>query len=257
MSTDSTHRVWVLVKHNALIRWRDPGQIISYLVLPMAIMVMFKPLYQQALNRFAGDDQGALQVVTGPLIMFSIFAMAVVGHSVFLERQWRTWDRLRTSAASTGELLIGKTVPVFVILLAQQLILLTFGCLITGLSFPSSFALVLLVLVIWATVLIAIGTALATLIRSMAELGMLTDIGSMVVAALGGALVPVSMMPGWLQLLAHFSPGYWGLAMLRAAFRGDAGAVLAPAAILLAAGLVAGLFTVRRLARGWGRSALV
>ena len=257
MSTEMTHRIWVLVRHNALIRWRDPGQIISYLVLPMAIMVMFKPLYQQALNQYAGDDTGALQVVTGPLIMFSIFAMAVVGHSVFLERQWRTWDRLRTSAASTTELLIGKTIPVFIILVVQQVVLLTYGCLITGLSFPRSFLLVLAVLCLWALVLIAIGTALATLIRSMAELGMLTDIGSMVVAALGGALVPVSMMPGWLQVLAHVSPGYWGITMLRAAFRGDAGAVVPPALILLAVGVVAVGFTIRRLARGWGRSALV
>jgi ABC-2 type transport system permease protein len=45
--------------------------------------------------------------------------------------------------------------------------------------------------------------------------------------------------------------------MMQAAVRGDAAGTLAPAGVLLAIGLVAGTFAVRRLTRGWGRGHLL
>jgi ABC-2 type transport system permease protein len=248
---EATYRIGVLIRHNTLMRLRDPGQMISYVALPMVIMLMFKPLYEKALGT------GTVQVVTGPLVMFSVFTLAIVGNSILVEREWRTWDRLRTSSASAFELLLGKTVPVFVILLVQQSVLLVYGCLVIGLPLPRSIGYVALAIVVWGLTLLAIGAALATVMRSHAELGVVSDLGAIVLSAIGGALVPVSLMPGWAQLLAHFSPGYWALRMLQAAVAGDSAATLLPAAVLLAIALVAGLFAIRRIARGWGRSDLL
>jgi ABC-2 type transport system permease protein len=74
---------------------------------------------------------------------------------------------------------------------------------------------------------------------------------------LGGAFVPVSMFPGWLQAVAPASPGYWALSMLQAALRGDVSATLQRAALLLGIGLVAGTFACWRLSRGWGRTTML
>ncbi|WP_033438936.1 ABC transporter permease [Saccharothrix sp. NRRL B-16314] len=248
---EATHRIGVLIRHNTLMRLRDPGQMISYVVLPMVIMLMFKPLYEKALGT------GTIQVVTGPLVMFSVFTLAIVGNSILVEREWRTWDRLRTSSASAFELLLGKTVPVFVILLVQQSVLLVYGCLVIGLPFPKSIGYVALAVVVWGLTLLAIGAALATVMRSHAELGMVSDLGAIVLSSIGGALVPVSLMPEWAQFLAHFSPGYWALRMLQSAVVGDSAGIVLPTAVLLAIALVAGLFAIRRIARGWGRSDLL
>lgn len=256
MSVDTLHRVAVLARHNARWRLRDPGQIISYLILPMVIMLVFKPVYVRA---FASDgsDNGLLHVVTGPLVMFSVFTLAIVGNSILVEREWRTWDSLRISPATTVEVLLGKTLPVFAILLVQQSVLLVYGCLVIGLAFPTAFGLVGLSIVVWGLALLALGAALATIMRSHAELGLVSDLGAIVISALGGALVPVSMMPGWLQWVAHFSPGYWALSMLQGALRGDTSATLGPAAVLFAFTLAVGGFAVYRMARGWGRSDLL
>lgn len=254
-AADAFHRIGVLVRHNTRWRLRDPGQIISYIVLPMIIMLVFKPIYVRAFDTSTGD--GTLHAVTGPLIMFSVFTLTIVGNSILVEREWRTWDRLRTSSASIAELLLGKVLPVFVILLVQQLVLLVYGCLVIGLPIPHSAGLVVASVFVWVFALIAIGAALATIMRSHAELGLVSDLGAITLSAIGGALVPVTMMPGWAQVVAHVSPGYWALSMLQSAVRGDGLGVLGPAAVLLGIGAAAGGFAIWRMARGWGRSDLL
>jgi ABC-2 type transport system permease protein len=248
---ESLYRIGAVVRHNTIIRLRDPGQMISYIALPMVLMVVLKPLYVRAV------DGGATQVVTGLLVMFSVFAIAIAGSSITVERHWRTWDRLRSTRAPATELLLGKTIPIFVVMFVQQAILLVYGCLVIGLPVPRSLGYVALAVAVWAFTLLAVGAALATIVRSLGELGMITDIGAMVLSSMGGALVPLSIMPGWAQVAAHVSPGYWALSLMQAAIRGDGAAMLLPAGILLALGAVAGTFAVRRLTRGWGRSKLL
>jgi ABC-2 type transport system permease protein len=251
LPTEALHRTGALIKYNTILRLRDPSQLISYLVTPMIFMIMFQPLYTKALG------YGAVQAVTGQLVMFSVFAMAIVGNAIFVEREWRTWDRLRASRAARAELLIGKAIPVFVVLVFQQTVLFTYGWLVVGMHFPRSLGLLLLAMSIWGFTLLALGSALSTVVRSRGDLIVACDVGAILVSAIGGTMLPVSLMPAWAQHLAPFSPGYWALDMLRSAVEGDAGGVLRPALVCLAIGGVAGAFATYRLAHGWGRSHLL
>lgn len=248
---DSAYRIGAIARHNKTIRLRDPGQMIAYIMLPMILMLVLKPLYIRAVHG------GATQVVTGLLVMFSVFAVAVAGNSILVERHWQTWDRLRQSRASSTEILIGKTIPVFIVMSFQQVLLFVYGCLVIGLPIPRDPGYVILAIAIWAFTLLAISTALATLARSSGELGMISDIGAMVLSSMGGALVPLVLLPGWAQAAAHVSPGYWALLMMKAAVRGDAAGVLVPGAVLAGLGVVAGAFATRRLTRGWGRTRML
>jgi len=248
---DSAYRIGAIVRHNLLIRLRDPGQMISYIAMPMILMLVLKPIYIRVVS---GGD---VQVVTGLLVMFSVFAIAIAGNSILVERHWQTWDRLRQTTASSTEMLLGKTIPIFVLMLLQQSILLVYGCLVIGIPMPRSIGLVAIAIPVWAFALLAVGAALSTVARSLGELGVISDVGAMVLSSMGGSLVPLSIMPGWAQAAAHVSPGYYALRMLKAAIRGDAGGVLVPAAVLFALGVVAGTYAVWRLARGWGRTRLL
>jgi ABC-2 type transport system permease protein len=248
---DSAYRIAAIARHNLIIRRRDPGQMISYVAMPMILMLVLKPIYIRVVS---GGD---VQVVVGLLVMFSVFAIAIAGNSILVERHWQTWDRLRQSRASATEMLLGKTIPIFVLMLLQQSILLVYGCLVIGIPMPHSIALVALAIVVWAFSLLAVGAALSTVARSLGELGVISDVGAMVLSSMGGSLVPLSIMPGWAQAAAHVSPGYYALRMLKAAINGDTSGVLIPAAVLFALGLVAGSYAVWRLARGWGRTRLL
>lgn len=250
-TVDSLTRIGALAKHNVLIRLRDPGQMISYVAMPMVLMLVLKPLYVRAM------DAGATQVVTGLLVMFSVFAISIAGNSILAERTWRTWDRLRVSRAPAAELLLGKIIPIFVVMIVQQTFLLTYGCLVIGMPVPSAPPLVAVSIMVWAFALLSIGALLATIVRSHGELSVISDVGALTLSSLGGALVPLAIMPAWAQVAAHISPGYWALSLMQAAIRGDVTDMLLPAAVLLAVGLTAGAFAARRLTRGWGRSRLL
>src|SRR6266511_1298266 len=97
---DSVPRIAALARHNAILRLRDPGQFLSYLIMPMVLMPVLKPVFQRAA---AG---GTTQVMTGMLVIYSTLALSIVGTSTLTERAWHTWDRLRSTRASIPELLL-------------------------------------------------------------------------------------------------------------------------------------------------------
>ena len=248
--TEPLRRIAVMARHNAMLRLRDPGQFLSYLVMPMVLMPVLKPVFQRAA---AG---GTTQVVTGILVIYSTLALSIVGTATLTERAWHTWDRLRATRASAAELLLGKTLPAYAVLLLQQAILLGYGTTIIG-AHPhgaGAYGLLAVAVAVWSATLLALGNALAAVVHSFGELSAASDIGAFALATLGGALVPTSMFPSWLQSAAHASPGYWALSMLQSAMRGDAPRTLMPAAVLLAVGTLAGASAVRRLTHGWGRT---
>jgi len=112
-------RIAVLVRHNFALLFGEPGPLISRLVQPLVLMTLMRPLYLAALAR-EGVQAGTVQVVAGMLVLFSLLALSVVGGSIMAERSWRTWDRLRSTPARAGELLLGKAIPAFAMLAAQQ-----------------------------------------------------------------------------------------------------------------------------------------
>lgn len=240
-------RFGTLLRHNVLLRLRDPGHLISYLVMPMILMPAFKPLFA------ASVADGPTQAVLGLLVMFSVLSLSIVGTSMLSERTWHTWDRLRVTPLTPAELLAGKALPVFGILVVQQTVLLLFGRYAVGMPAPSSTWLLALAVFVWCATLLTIGTAAATLVRSHGELSAVCDVGSLAVSGLGGALVPIAMLPGWLHAIAPISPGYWAMAMLRGAVTGDSGTTLRSAGVLGGVAVVAAALAVFRLSRGLSR----
>jgi ABC-2 type transport system permease protein len=243
-------RTGAIIRHNTILMLREPGPLASRLILPLAFLAILHPLYEAAQGRSAGVGQA----VIATLVTFSLLALSLVGGSILTERIFHTWERLRASAARPAEVLVGKAVPVMAALLAQQVLIVGFGVVVLGLT-VASLPLLALAMVTWTLALLALGVALGVLARSFAELSAAYDIGGMILSSLGGALVPLAAMPGWVRHVAPVSPGYWVAAALRAALRGDSAGTLSASAALLGFALALGLVAALRARRGWGRLA--
>jgi ABC-2 type transport system permease protein len=148
------------------------------------------------------------------------------------------------------QLLIGKAIPVFAVLLLQQAVVIGYGVAAAGLSVTGPPFLLLLAMLAWSMTLLAAGSLLATLVTSHSQLAVLTDTGAIVISTLGGVLLPLSMMPAIARHAAPASPGYWAISMLKAAIRGDTAGTLRPAAVLGAIAVTAGTTACLRLRRG-------
>jgi ABC-2 type transport system permease protein len=56
---------------------------------------------------------------------------------------------------------------------------------------------------------VALGVRISAMGLNVAQFNAANNIVTMVLAGLGGALVPVSLLPGWLQPVAPLTPSYW------------------------------------------------
>jgi ABC-2 type transport system permease protein len=233
----------VLIRHNLMLLAREPGPVVSRIAMPLVLITALRPLYVAAL----GAD-GVAQATTGMLVFFSLLGLSIVGNGLLAERTWHTLDRLRTTPARPAEILLGKAVPFGAVLVAQQAAILGYAWLVLGLG-VQRWDLLAVVGLAWVATLLCAGAAVATLVRTPAELSAVTDIGGLFLTVLGGAMVPLALLPHWLRTIAPVSPGYWALTSLRSAVAGDAPASLRGAAVLalIAAGLA--VFAARRIGR--------
>jgi len=251
----SAIRLAALIRHNATLLLREPGPLLSRLIMPLVLITLMRPLYLQALAKY-GHQAGTTQVVTGMLVMFSLLALSIVGTTILSERSWHTWDRLRATSATSTELFVGKVIPAFGVLLAQQGVVLTFGALAFGLDVTTP-GLLAVAVACWGLAVLGIGAALGAIVRSQSELAVCYDIGGVALTALAGGLVPLTELPGWARAIAPASPGYWALSALRSAIDDHPATMLRACGVLLAIAVGAGALACWRIGRGWARSRLL
>jgi ABC-2 type transport system permease protein len=255
MHTEALGRVGALIRINTTLLLREPGPVLSRWIMPLVLITVLHPLYKAALAG-AGQQTGTLQIVAGMLVMFSLLAMSIVGSAILTERSWHTWDRLRQTPAASWELLIGKAVPSIGVLLVQQILVIGLGSVLFGLSI-ANIMLLAFVVTIWVLTLLCMGMALGAFARSHSELAVFYDLGGLGLTVLGGAIVPLTMMPSWARTIAPLSPGYWALGAYRAALLGNIPTMLLDSLVIAALGAFAGWLAVWRITRGWGRSRLL
>ena len=242
-------RIATLMAHEGLLLRRAPGPLIGYTIMPLLLMVVLQPTLEWLSRVSASDAGGTGQAAAGMAVMFSLFALKLVGADVLQERTWHTWDRLRASPARLGDVLIGKAVPLLGVLVAHQFVIFGFAVAVFGLRPAGSWWAVVPVVVVWSSCVLVLGAAAATFVRSPAQLSAAGDIAAILTSILGGALVPIALLPSWLRAVAPISPGYWAMRCYRGVLDDPAGVPMMASLAGLASFLVLGLIVTALLGR--------
>lgn len=215
----SPRRSWAVARHDLRILRSDPAFLIVMTVMPLLIMAFIEP----AFGTFAGGDgpaSGAEQAVPGVTVMFAFFLVGNVGFSVFREHGWNTWERLRASRARPAEVMAGKVVVPLLTLALQLTVLIGLGGLLFGLRVRGSVVAMAAVAAALAICLVCLGLLLLAVARSIMQLNAASNLGTLLFAGLGGALAPVSALPGWAQSVAPATPSYWAMRGFRTVIDG-------------------------------------
>ncbi|MCZ7526983.1 MAG: ABC transporter permease [Acidimicrobiia bacterium] len=233
----SPHRSLALARHELRLLRRDPFPLVILVLMPLALMPFMKSSLRLALVQegYPGAN-GAEQVVPGMTVTFSFFLVGMVAMSFFDEHGWHTWDRLRVSAARPLEVLVGKTLPRLAVAYLQFAVVMTVGVTVFGLDIRGSVPALGLLLLGLALCLGAMGLLLTAVCRTVQQANALSNVGSMVLAGIGGALVPFALIPAWARAVAPATPSYWAMRGSRSVIL-DGGSfpeVLLPTAALLA-----------------------
>ena len=249
-----------IVRNELRILRHDPVPLVLLIGMPMVLMALLSQSLGHVLLFEGYDDTpGSMHTAPGMACLFGFFSIAIVGFAIFREHGWRTWPRLRAAGVGGPALLAGKLVVPAGLLVVQHAVLFAFGVLALGFRVNGAWLAVALIALAFATMVLCAGLAAAAALGTVQQLNAVTNLGTMLLAGLGGALVPVMELPKWVQPLSVLSPVNWAMQSYRATILDGGGVAdvrLALAAMLgLALALLA--FALWRLRldepkRTWG-----
>jgi ABC-2 type transport system permease protein len=165
-----------------------------------------------------GDSPSAVQQSVPAWLVFAIFFVSIPFSNTFIrERQLGVQRRLATIDIGPMTQFLGKLIPYFLVNQLQVVLMLAAGMflvpLLGGQALQLNGSPVALVLLSAAISLAALGLALliAVTARTSEQATMASGLGAIVLAALGGIMIPKFVMPQGMQAIADLSPMAWGL----------------------------------------------
>ncbi len=194
----------LLSQLNLKLALRDPLPILLGSAMPLFFIYFLRPVYS-ASDRLT-DVEG---MASGFLAMFAFFLVPNVAQGFFSEHEWGTWDRLRLSGSSVWSIFLGKSVTPLFAFFVQFGLVLGGARVIFGSSRQWNLGSLVGVCLLFAIYLVLFGSILAVWCTSLAQVSAISSLLSPILAALGGALVPVHILPLWVQCVAPFTPVYW------------------------------------------------
>jgi ABC-2 type transport system permease protein len=195
----------------------------------------------------SGEINAFAQSLPGMMAQFSVAGLMGMVSILVLDRKNRTMRRLLTTNMPRPLILFGHWLAMFLIITTQLIILSLFGQLFLQLDFFSSPLATLLVTLGAALFSASLGLLIGALARSEEQVIVFSLIPMFVLAGIGGAWVPLEIMPAGFRAFAEITPLAWIVTGYQDVIvRGLGPQAVWPSAVALAAYAVACL-----LLAGW------
>jgi ABC-2 type transport system permease protein len=209
---------------------RDRRALVVLLALPLVLIAVIG----SSSGRFAGnDDQDASgsevqneptsgesakspnrvyrSIVPGFVVLFVFFVVNIMGRSFIQERELGTLQRLRTAPVTNTSIMLGKTLPFFVISMTQTGLLLLAGVFLFGMNAGPRPWLMIPLAVCTSLAATSLGLAFASFVKTDAQVSAWGNLIVLGTAGISGCLVPRHWMPELSQKVSLLMPHAWAL----------------------------------------------
>ena len=195
--------VGLLFRRYTLSMVRNPIWLLAALMTPLLYLALFTPL----LHAVTPHGTRVLNLFLPGILAFVAYGSGVgPGFSIIFELRQGVIERLRVTPASRFAILIGP-------LLATMVEMLVFNGVLVVVGAALGFSVHWLGLVVLGALLGVVQLATAAFFVAMAlvsrEINSFAAVANglnLPVLLLGGVLLPISLGPLWLRVLAHFDP---------------------------------------------------
>jgi ABC-2 type transport system permease protein len=243
---------WVIFIRSMRLSLRNVVWLVIGISQPLLYLALFGPLLKRIVGLPGFPPGNSWQVFTpGLLVQLGIFGALFVGFNLIAELRAGVIERMRVTPASRMSLLAGRVLRDVVVLAVQSTILLV-AAFAFGLRAPLGGVILAVILVAAVGAAFAAGSY-AVALRTRTEEGMASVTNSLAVPLLllSGILLPMSLAPGWLRLVANLNPVKHIVDALRALFlghvaSGTVGIGVLVGVALIAAGMAFGTRTFQR-----------
>lgn len=156
-------------------------------------------------------------------VLLMLLCLMLTSLAVVREREMGTLEQLMVSPLRPAELILGKTIPVALVALAQLVLVTSAALLWFQLPFRGSPAALLVGASLYILAGLAMGLLISTVSRTQQEAFMVMFLFFLPAIILSGFMYPVSSMPDVLQALSLGNPVRHFLVVVRAVFLKGAG----------------------------------
>ncbi len=187
------------------------------------------------------------QSVPGFAVMFGFWMAGYFAVVLYSERElWGTWRRTLASPVPRWSMPGTKIAAYAVFGVLQLAVLFTAGRVIWGVDLGQAPVTLAFIMAAASFVTVCFGWVVTSLVREYLAQQSIISLSVFTLGAIGGAFVPVFLLPPWMEWLSPFTPQYWAITAFQdAMFRGagladvtlNIGVLLAFSAALFFAGL--------------------
>jgi ABC-2 type transport system permease protein len=178
----------------------------------IAVSVQERPWFNEGLD----DRWFFIPGVVGTLTLLQV--VSLTAFAVVREREVGTLEQIMMSPIRPVEFILGKTVPSFLIGLADVAIVTALGVAWFGVPFVGSGAVMMIGVVLFLFSVIGLGLLLSTFSRTQQQAFALNFFLVNPIFILSGFAFPIPAMPKVLQWLTYLDPLRYFLIVLRAVF---------------------------------------
>jgi len=181
---------------------------------PLVTVVQAQPA---SLGQDAVEISGVQIGVPGFAVLFIFLTAQITARSIYDEKKTGTFRRLLAAPLGKWQMLIGKLIPNFVVVLLQVVFLFAAGIFLLPLMGLDALrlgndipALALLVTAI-ALCCTTLGILIAAIARTEAQIGGIAALVLWVLAFLGGSFIPLFLVNESMATLGQVTPHYWAV----------------------------------------------
>lgn len=145
------------------------------------------------------------------VVLFTFFLVNFMASSFISERELGTLRRIQASRISPTQLLLGKTLPFFIVSVAQSALLFLSGRLMFGMSWGEQPFYLVPVILSTSVSATGLGLLLATFVKTEAQVASYSTFLVVVLAGISGCYMPRDWLPELMKQVSLGTPHAWAL----------------------------------------------
>lgn len=199
---------------------RDPISLFFGLGFPLILLILLS-IINNSIPAEANNTMFSIENLAPGLAMFGTAFMALfTGMLVSKDRTSSFLTRLFTSPMTSLDFILGYTLPMLVISLAQAAVTLLASC-IMGLEFSINLLLAIVMTALNSLLFVGFGLLFGSLLNDKAVGGVCGALLTNITGWLSGVFIPIDLIGGAFKKTSEALPFYHGVKLIKAVLEGN------------------------------------
>lgn len=199
----------LLFKRRLLETLRQPVWLLSGLMTPLLYIALFSPLLKNLSSPPLSTGETLNSFVPGILTLLAFSSGMGAGWTIIWELKGGVIERFRVTPASRFSFLMGTVLRDILAFLVPALLVILISSFLGFKLHIGGLAVLLILLCLLTAIVSAWSQSLGLIFKEIGTIASVVTSLQLPLTLLSGVLLPISLGPKWLQVIAHFNPLYY------------------------------------------------